>query len=126
RSYIGMGYHDCVVPGVIACNVLEHPGRHTQYTPYQAQISQGRLEALLTVQTMAIDLTGLPVANAALLDEGTAAAEAMSLFQAHTEGDRRVFRVDARCHPQTIAVVRARAEPAAVDVEVADLAAMTF
>jgi glycine dehydrogenase len=124
RSYLGMGYHDCIVPGVVQRNVLENPGWYTQYTPYQAEISQGRLEALLTFQTMVADLTGLPVANASLLDESTAAAEAMHMCHALAprgrRGDRTVFLVSSACHPQTLAVVRTRAE--AIGVTVRELA----
>ncbi|MEM1054748.1 MAG: aminomethyl-transferring glycine dehydrogenase [Bacteroidota bacterium] len=120
RSYIGMGYHGTVTPPVILRNVLENPGWYTQYTPYQAEIAQGRLEALLNFQTVVSDLTGLPVANASLLDEGTAAAEAMSMFVGASRGKRTHFFVDARCHPQTIEVVRQRAEPQGVTVEIGD------
>ena len=120
RSYIGMGYYDTLTPTVIARNVFENPGWYTQYTPYQAEISQGRLEALLNFQTVVIDLTGLPLANASLLDEGTAAAEAMALSLNQAEAGRNVFLVDKGCHPQTIAVVETRARPLAVDVRVVD------
>src|SRR5258707_4460098 len=127
RSYLGMGYHDCITPTVIQRNVLENPGWYTAYTPYQAEIAQGRLEALLNFQTMVSDLTGLEIANASLLDEGTAAAEAMHLTEAvSSHAGKRVFLVDAGCHPQTIAVVRTRAEVRGLDVVVGDPASFTF
>jgi glycine dehydrogenase len=115
RSFLGMGYHGCLVPGVIQRNILENPGWYTQYTPYQAEISQGRLEALLNYQTLVADLTGLPVANASLLDEGTAAAEAMHMC---VDGKRNTFFVAADCHPQTIEVVKTRAGAIGVEVRV--------
>jgi len=119
RSYLGMGYSGTITPGVIQRNILENPGWYTQYTPYQAEIAQGRLEALLNFQTAVIDLTGLEIANASLLDEGTAAAEAMTML--YGQGRRRrghVFLVAEDCHPQTIGVVRTRAEPLGIDVRV--------
>src|SRR5207248_39202 len=120
RSYIGMGYSDTVTPAVIQRNILENPGWYTQYTPYQPEIAQGRLEALLNFQTMIIDLTGLPVANASLIDEGTAAAEAMSLVHAVAGSGAKAFFVAHDCHPQTIDVVRTRAEPLGWRVVVGD------
>ena len=117
RSYLGLGYHGTLTPGVILRNILENPGWYTQYTPYQAEISQGRLEALLNFQTTVIDLTGLPIANASLLDEGTAAAEAMlMLWGSRGRENRNVFLVSEACHPQTLAVVRGRARPLDIDV----------
>ena len=117
RSYIGMGYHDTIVPGVIQRNILENPGWYTQYTPYQAEISQGRLEALLNFQTMVIDLTGMEIANASLLDEGTAAAEAMTmLFGDEKDEARTMFFVSESCHPQTIEVLRGRATPLGIEL----------
>ncbi|MDX6213928.1 MAG: glycine dehydrogenase [Frankiales bacterium] len=121
-SMIGTGYYDTVTPPVILRNVLENPSWYTAYTPYQPEISQGRLEALLNFQTVVSDLTGLPMANASLLDEGTAAAEAMALCHRVSSG-KGVFVVDAGCHPQTIAVVRTRALPLGIEVVEADLTA---
>ncbi|UCC24891.1 MAG: glycine dehydrogenase, partial [Gemmatimonadales bacterium] len=118
RSYIGMGYHGTLVPGVIQRNILENPGWYTQYTPYQAEIAQGRLEALLNFQTMCMDLTGLDIGSASLLDEGTAAAEAMSMLAGVVKGDRHRFLVADTCHPQTIAVLQTRAEPVGIVIEV--------
>lgn len=118
RSFIGMGYYDCYTPHVILRNVLENPAWYTQYTPYQAEIAQGRLEALLNFQTMVSDLTGLPLANASLLDEGTAAAEAMAMCLAISETSSRTFFASQGCHPQTLAVVRTRAESLGITLNV--------
>ncbi|MBN2371849.1 MAG: aminomethyl-transferring glycine dehydrogenase [Vicinamibacteria bacterium] len=122
RSFIGMGYHDCVTPAVLRRNVIENPGWYTPYTPYQAEIAQGRLEALLIYQTMVADLTGLPVANASLLDEATAAAEAMRLCRVVARDARRSFFVAEDCHPQTINVLRTRALSLGVELRVGPVA----
>lgn len=118
RSYIGMGYYECLTPTVILRNILENPGWYTQYTPYQAEIAQGRLEALLNFQTMVADLTGLPLANASLLDEGTAAAEAMAMCFAIGKASRHGFFASQGCHPQTLAVLRTRAESLGITLDI--------
>ncbi len=125
RAFIGMGYANCITPPVIQRNILENPGWYTQYTPYQAEIAQGRLEALLNFQTMVADLTGMALANASLLDEGTAAAEAMTAARSLYAGKGTRFFVAETCHPQTIAVVRTRAQPLGFEVVVGDPLAAT-
>ena len=117
RSFIGTGYHDCITPPVIQRNILENPGWYTAYTPYQAEIAQGRLEALLNFQTMITDLTAFDIANASLLDEATAATEAMSLCHA-VAPDRKTFFVADNCHPQTIGVIQTRAKPLGIEIKI--------
>src|SRR5262245_1955524 len=127
RSFIGLGYYDCITPSVVIRNVLENPGWYTPYTPYQAEVSQGRLEGLLNFQTMVCDLTGMDIANASLLDEPTAAAEAMTLMyraqarrMGKAAGSPQLFVADS-CFPQTIDVLRGRAEPLGIELIVGDL-----
>ena len=126
RSFIGMGYHNCITPAVILRNVLENPGWYTSYTPYQAEIAQGRLEALLNFQTTIVDLTGLEIANSSLLDEGTAAAEAMSMSYGLCKTKANAFFVDAGCHPQIIEVIKTRALPLEIEVIVGNYAQFDF
>ncbi|MEO1342512.1 MAG: glycine dehydrogenase (aminomethyl-transferring), partial [Cyanobacteria bacterium J06635_13] len=126
RSFIGQGYHNCITPAAILRNVLENPGWYTSYTPYQAEIAQGRLEALLNYQTMIVDLTGLEIANSSLLDEGTAAAEAMSMSYGACKTKANAFFIDAGCHPQTIEVVKTRALPLGIEVIIDNYANFDF
>ncbi|MFW5760439.1 MAG: glycine dehydrogenase (aminomethyl-transferring), partial [Cyclobacteriaceae bacterium] len=124
RNYIGMGYYNCIVPAVIQRNILENPGWYTAYTPYQAEIAQGRLEALINFQTAVIDLTGMEIANASLLDEATAAAEAMSMLFSLRKGSKKQanrFLVDENTFPQTLAVLKTRALPLGINLEIGNI-----
>jgi glycine dehydrogenase len=125
KSYIGLGYYNTIIPAVIQRNVLENPGWYTAYTPYQAEIAQGRLEAILNFQTMIMDLTGMEIANASLLDEGTAAAEAMSMLfhnrsREATKRNANKFFVDQNCFEQTIDVLKTRALPIKIELVIGD------
>ncbi|HEX8023712.1 MAG TPA: glycine dehydrogenase (aminomethyl-transferring), partial [Mucilaginibacter sp.] len=121
KSFIGKGYYDVIVPGVIQRNILENPGWYTQYTPYQAEIAQGRLQALLNFQTMVIDLTGMEIANASLLDEGTAAAEAMFMqYTLRKNNNANVFFVSEEVFPQTIDILKTRSEPYGIELRIGD------
>ena len=127
KSYIGTGYYNCITPGVILRNILENPGWYTAYTPYQAEIAQGRMEALINYQTMVIDLTGMEIANASLLDEATAAAEAMHLLYASRKGNKKIantFFVDENAFPQVIDLLKTRSEPIGVKLEVGNVASL--
>ena len=120
RSFIGQGYYGTHTPNVILRNILENPAWYTAYTPYQAEISQGRMEALINFQTMVADLTGMEIANASLLDEATAAAEAMTLAKRSAKSKSNVFFVSSDVHPQTLEVLRTRAEPLGIELHVGD------
>ena len=126
RSLIGQGYYDTIVPNVILRNILENPGWYTQYTPYQPEISQGRLEALLNYQTMITEITALPIANASLLDEGTAASEAMLMLFRKNKSEKNQFLVDKECFQQTIDVIISRAEPLDIEIIVTDFKNFDF
>ena len=118
KNYLGQGYYGTLTPNVILRNILENPAWYTAYTPYQPEISQGRLEALINFQTMVTDLTGLEIANASMLDEGTAAAEAMSLTRRVSKSKSNTFFVDSECLPQTIDIIITRAQPLDIDIQV--------
>jgi glycine dehydrogenase len=123
KNFIGQGYYGTYTPGVILRNILENPAWYTAYTPYQAEISQGRMEALINFQTMVCDLTGMPIANASMLDEATAAAEAMTLAKRSVKSKSNVFLVAGDCHPQTIEVIQTRAKPLGIEVKVSTASA---
>ena len=124
RTYIGMGYYGTCIPHTILRNMFENPGWTTQYTPYQPEIAQGRLESLLNYQTMVTDLTGLDMANASLLDEGTAAAEALGLC--YRVNKRKRFLLSDKLHPQTISCVETRAGPFGINIEIVDVSKVDF
>src|SRR5487761_2073671 len=131
KTYIGLGYHDTILPPVIQRNVLENPGWYTAYTPYQAEIAQGRLQALLNFQTMIVDLTGMEIANASLLDEATAAAEAKTMLhglRSHEDvaKGKNSFFVSHECFPQTIALLKTRAEPLGIELVIGDFRTVTL
>lgn len=127
KSYIGMGYHDCITPPAIQRHILENPGWYTQYTPYQAEISQGRLEVLFNYQTMICELTGLEISNASLLDEGTACGEAMNMcFSLKKRKNSNIFYVADNCHPQTIAFIKTKAAPLGIEVRVTKTNEISF
>ncbi len=129
RTYIGMGYYNTITPTVILRNILENPGWYTAYTPYQAEIAQGRLEALVNFQTMVMELTGMEIANASLLDEGTAAAEAMSMLYGARKGVKKkasVFLVDKNVFPQTLDILKTRSQPIGIELEVVDISTFDF
>src|SRR5216117_1758668 len=125
RSFIGAGYYDCIMQPVIQRNIMENPGWYTAYTPYQAEIAQGRLEALLNFQQMIMDLTALDIANASLLDEATAATEAMTLCHAAVP-NHKTFLVADNCHPQTIGVIQTRAKPLGIEIKIGDHSRFKF